>query len=221
MLIAWNWFWADWNCHLLTKMQDLHCTREHCLLIKVFVPAPPQFGSPGCDCCCSVFSARIHKVCSWNTAWELQEDVLRLKLCVFLRGLISEKGMVHMFPRRSRTAALCTAEDSARALGGSSDSIPIAVWVFKRLREISARILSRVPSLPLALRFPFDLARATFPAPWSPREVCCWFAVGSAWVCQDYIAGCVTGQMAGFCLGLFYAFILYWWASSLFYGSCE
>lgn len=66
-----------------------------------------------------------------------------------------------MFPGQPRAAALCTADDSTGALGGSRDSIPIAVWVFKLLCEISARILSRVPLPSLAFCFLFDLGRAT------------------------------------------------------------
>lgn len=222
--MAWNWFRADWNCHLQTKMQDLHCTREYCLLMKVIL-APPPFSiwlPRLLHCCCSVFGSRIHKVCSWNAAWELPEDVFRLKLCVRLRGLISEKGMVLAFPRRWRTAALCTADDSARASGGSGDSIPIAVWVFKLLCEISARILSSVPSLPLWL-YAFLLIwwERLFPLREAPGEVCHWFAAGSARACRDYVAGCVRGQMAHLWLGLFCTFVSYWWASFPFSGCYE
>lgn len=36
-------------------------------------------------------------------------------------------GQVHMFARQQRTAALCTADDSAKAVGARGDSVPIAV----------------------------------------------------------------------------------------------
>lgn len=194
------------------------CTREYCLLMKVSPPPPSSFlqhlAPQAAAIAVAVFSGRIHKVCSRSTALELQEDVLRLKLCVFWRGLITEEGLVHVFPPVRNSCSL-------HPLAGSSDSVPIAVWVFKLLCEISARILSSVPSLPLALCFPFDLVRATVPAPWSPGEVCRWFAVGSARVGLGYIAGCVTGQMASLCLGLFCAFLSYLWASFPFFGCYE
>lgn len=43
-----------------------------------------------------------------------------------LKGLILT-GQVHVLARWQRTAALCTADDSAKALGARGDSVPIAV----------------------------------------------------------------------------------------------
>lgn len=55
--------------------------------------SPAASGSPGCcERRCSALGAAIHKVCVWNTAWELGEGVLSRKLCVQLRGLISGRG---------------------------------------------------------------------------------------------------------------------------------
>lgn len=102
-------------------MPELYCRRVHGC-----VSSSPPFQHLAPEIAGALFS-RIHKVCSRNTAWELEEGVFRLKLCAFFRGLISARGTVHTFRCWPGTAALCTADDSARARGGNGDSIPIAV----------------------------------------------------------------------------------------------
>lgn len=178
-VIAWYWFGGDCNYHLQTKLQDLHCTRNIVSHGRRF-PAPALLQRLAAATAASVL---LSFQCQnpWNlqlkrgpvAAW----GCFKNKVVRVLKWIDFRKGPVHVFARRSRTAAPCAADDSARALGGSGDSIPIAVWSCQLLCEISARILSSVPSLPLAFTLSFWFGASDCSCSLKPRKslpLICW-----------------------------------------------
>lgn len=179
--------------------------------MKVFL-APPPFSIwlPGCcHCCSSVFSARLHEGFSWNTVWELQE----VKLRMLFRGLISEKGNGSRVPLPTESSCSLHRWWLHRGFGWEqglysyrSVSFQAAMWDFCQNPFKCAIAL-----FGFLLSFWFGQSDCSYSL--KPRRTLSLVYLGSAWVCLDCIAGWVTGQMAGLCLGLFCAFVSFWWAS--------
>lgn len=84
--------------------------------------------------------------------------------------------------------------------------------VSKLLRQIPARILPSVPSVPLAFRAPFGLVRRAAPAPGSAGLAAC---SAGAWRHRG------SSEMAPLCPGLVGTFLSFCWAPFPFAGCRE
>lgn len=178
-VIAWYWFGGDCNYHLQTKLQDLHCTRNIVSHGRRF-PAPALLQRLAAATAASVL---LSFQCQnpWNlqlkrgpvAAWGCFKNKV---VCVFLSGLISEKGRF--------TCLLGGREQLLHAPRMTLQGLWVeAVTLFLSQCEVASCYVRFLPeSFQVChrsrwlLRFPFDLVRATAPAPWSPGKVCLWFA---------------------------------------------